>query len=124
MPDTVEVKVKQKTYMIAGFDMPEAPDKFNVPQFGNATPETLVDEVARIRKWKAYFEAADKVLGTALKARIGDKKNVDGEAYKMARETVKQIRISPDLCREHLTPELLAKVEYELSIEQMRFTRK
>ncbi len=122
MSTTTAAKVA--TYMIANIDLPEAPAKYVPPSLGNATPETLVDEVARIRKWKAHFEMADKFLGTALKARLDDKKEATGEVYKMTREKVTQVRISPEKCREVLSAELLSQVEYELEMEQMRFSRK
>lgn len=110
--------------MIANVDLPEAPEKYKLPQLSNATAAMLVDEVARVRKWKSYFDSADKALAVALKARLDGKKEAEGEFYVMNKTESTQVRISPDLCREHLTPELLAKVEYELTMEQMRFSRK
>lgn len=105
-------------------DVPwNCPKKFAVPNLSNATVGYLVDEVGRIRKMMAYLKDADAFMSEALKARLkGDA--ASGDKFDMTRSASSQTRISPDLCREHLTPELLEKVTVSLSITQMRFTKK
>jgi hypothetical protein len=112
------------TVHIANVDLPLPPKKYVNANLANATAGGLVDEVALIRKWMNYFKSADAFLSAALKVRLDDKTTAHGDMFTMSRETYQQQRISPDLCREHLTPEQLELVTVTTDVTQMRFSPK
>lgn len=96
--------------------------KFSPPDLGNMTPERIVDEIGNIRKWKSLCEAADKFFSTALKARIKfDALSATGEIYHMSLSGSERTTISPDLCRQYLDEETLAKVTVTTPVVTMRF---
>ncbi len=70
--------------------------KFEKPNLSNATVESLVDEVALVRRQQGYYKAADGFLGEALKARLDGKKLAKGTYYQMSKEDVNQVRVDSD----------------------------
>jgi hypothetical protein len=120
--------------------------KFERPNLSNATVESLVDEVALVRRQQSYYKAADGFLGEALKARLDGKKMSKGTYYQMSREEVHQTRVNSagaqaliDRVRELLEDPDLAGLKLagvlepleaavdgvftSLSFEQMRFSK-
>lgn len=95
-----------------------------LPDLRNATESFLVDEVKGVREVLSWAKKMDAYLSTALKSRMGTNKQAIGDEYVAQLNTVTQERISPDLCREILDPETLARVTTTIEFEALTFARK
>lgn len=98
--------------------------RFPVPNIQNATLSHLIDEAAKYRSLKAEADFYDKFYSTAIKARLDGKSEYVGENYIAALTVSYTARISPDLCRELLDDDTLAKVTVTGETVTLRFVKK
>lgn len=100
------------------------PPKYRVPDIRNATLSHMMDEAVKYRLQKSEGDFYDKFYSTAIKARMGNKDEAVGENYVAVLTTAISTRISPDLCRELLDAETLAKVTVEGEVVTLRFSKR
>jgi len=98
--------------------------KYPVPNLGNATVSHMMDEAVRYRRIKAEADFYDKLYSTAIKARMGSRDEELGENYIALLTVSYTSRISPDLCRQFLDDETLAKVTVEGETVTLRFAKR
>lgn len=92
-----------------------------LPDFSNATPGFLADELGDIREAKKWLEKMEGLYKDALDARRDKTKpSVEGERYTAVYSTVTQSRISADKVKALLTPEQLASVMNETTFTQVK----
>jgi hypothetical protein len=100
------------------------PPTWTKPNLGNATPMSLTDEIGFLRRWESFIEKQKKFLEAALKARLDDKTTCEGEFWSVEVIKATQTRVSADLARERLSPQILASIQNQVTMNMMKFTRK
>jgi hypothetical protein len=98
--------------------------KPQIPNFNNATPSQLVDELGTIRELANGLKNLDKLYSAALKARMGTSNSAEGEFFSVGLTSVTQERIDSAKVREKLSEEELQEVISVVEMTQMRFNRK
>jgi len=103
-----------------------ASTKERLPDLRNATLEFLIDETRNTRVELNRLKKLEAYYSTALKARIPtDEQGAQisqSSHFAVTVNTVTQERISTELCRELLPPELLAQVTVTTSFQTLKFS--
>ena len=87
-----------------------------LPDFSNATPSFLSDELGDIREAKKHLEKMEGLYKDALNARRDpNKPTVIGERYDTVFSSQTQVRLNADLARANLTPEQLSSIQAEIT---------
>lgn len=98
--------------------------KVKVPNFANATPGFLVDELGEVRAKLKELQGQEGVLKEALQARLPKGTTaVTGEKYNAAITQTSQVRLDTDKIRSEMPEEWVAEHSKEITFTTIRTSR-